>query len=103
MRAIVGVKMVKQAAPSARISQGCPQRCIIDVMGAATTDGKGRMSADLIRSGEVTREQVYAAALVLSRLQDRGVGHRLAVEDICEVLGYIPEPEPESMTTAPRP
>jgi hypothetical protein len=59
------------------------------VMNAATADA-GRTSSELIRSGEVTREQVYAAALVLARLQDRGVALRLTVEDVCEVLGYVP-------------
>ena len=72
---------------------------MISVMETARISRKGRVSADLIRSGEVTREQVYAAALVLARLQDRGIAHRLTVEDICKVLGYLPElemePEPE--------
>ena len=68
---------------------------MISVMETALISRKGRVSADLIRSGEVTREQVYAAALVLARLQDRGIAHRLTVEDICEVLGYLPELEME--------
>lgn len=68
---------------------------MISVMETTLTCRKGRVSADLIRSGEVTREQVYAAALVLARLQDRGIAHRLTVEDICKVLGYLPELEME--------
>jgi hypothetical protein len=47
---------------------------------------------ELVESGEVSGGQVYAAALVLSRLQDRGVGRDLTVEDICQVLGYMREP-----------
>jgi hypothetical protein len=50
-------------------------------------------SSALISSGKVMREQVYSAALVLARLQDRDVGHRLTVEDICTVLGYLGEPD----------
>ncbi len=73
---------------------------MIDVMEISTTARKRRMSADLIRSGDVTREQVYSAALVLSRLQDRGIALQLTVEDVCEVLGYIPELELESMAVA---
>lgn len=73
---------------------------MIDVMEISTTARKRRMSADLIRSGDVTREQVYSAALVLSRLQDRGIALQFTVEDICEVLGYIPELELESMAVA---
>ncbi len=68
---------------------------MISVMETTLTPRKGRVSADLIRSGEVTREQVYSAALVLARLQDRGIAHRLTVADICEVLGYLPELEME--------
>ena len=68
---------------------------MIDVMEAVVPSGLGRTSADLIRSGEITREQAYAAALVLARLQDRGVGRRLTIADVCEVLGYLPEREAE--------
>jgi hypothetical protein len=68
---------------------------MIVVMETAVPSGTVRTSADLIRSGELTREQAYAAALVLARLQDRGVGRRLTIADVCEVLGYLPERELE--------
>lgn len=57
-----------------------------------------RGCSELVDSGEVSGEQVYAAALVLSRLQDRGAGRELTVEDICQVLGYLGEPEPVDAT-----
>lgn len=64
-------------------------------METAVLSGAGRTSADLILSGEITREQAYAAALVLARLQDRGIAQRLTIADVCEVLGYLPEREAE--------
>lgn len=72
---------------------------MIDVMEAVVPSGLGRTSADLIRSGEITREQAYAATLVLARLQDRGVARRLTIADVCEVLGYLPERELECEPT----
>ncbi len=57
-----------------------------------------RGCSELVESGDVSGEQVYAAALVLSRLQDRGAGRELTVEDICQVLGYLGEPEPVDAT-----
>ena len=68
---------------------------MIVVMEAAVLSGAGRTSAEPIRSGELTREQANAAAPVLTRLQDRGVGLRLTIADVCEVLGYLPERERE--------
>ncbi len=48
-----------------------------------------RTSAQLLTSGDVGREQLYAAALVLARLQDRGVAGDLTIEEMCEILGYV--------------
>ena len=56
---------------------------------STTTNLRRRTASELVASGEVTREQVYAATLALARLHDRGVGHRLGIEDMCEVLGYV--------------
>ena len=52
-----------------------------------------RSSAELLADGEVGRRQLYAAAIVLARLQDRGVARNLTIEDICEVLGYLRVPQ----------
>ena len=57
-------------------------------MPANTNPGR-RTASQLVASGEVTREQVYGATLALARLHDRGVGFRLGIEDIGEVLGYL--------------
>ena len=48
-----------------------------------------RTASQLVASGEVTSRQVYAATLTLARLQDRGIGFALTIEDMCEVLGYV--------------
>ena len=48
-----------------------------------------RNGAQLLASGEVDREQLYAAAVVLARLQDRGVARNLTLADMCEILGYL--------------
>lgn len=56
---------------------------------SARARGGRRTASQLVASGEVTREQVYAATLALARLHDRGVGFTLGIEDMCEVLGYI--------------
>lgn len=43
----------------------------------------------LVDQHEVVPERLYHAAVALQRLHDRGVGHRLDVRDMCEVLGYV--------------
>ncbi len=48
-----------------------------------------RTASDLIASGAVSPAHVYAATLVLARLQDRGIGFALTLEEMCEVLGYL--------------
>ena len=53
-----------------------------------------RNGAQLLASGEIDRGQLYAAAIVLARLQDRQTGHDLTIEDMCEILGYLRKPEP---------
>jgi len=53
-----------------------------------------RSAAELLADGEVGRRQLYAAALVLARLQDRGAARDLTIEDVCEVLGYLRVPRP---------
>jgi hypothetical protein len=51
--------------------------------------GRGRRtSAQLLTSGDVDPQQLYAAALVLAGLQDRGAAADLTIEEMCEVLGY---------------
>ena len=75
-------------------STGYPQLFMFAVMREqAVNKTNSDTSFALISSGQVTREQVYSAALVLARLQDRGVGHCLTVEDICTVVGYVGEPD----------
>ena len=54
-----------------------------------------RTSAQLLADGALRREQLHTAALVLARLQDRGIGRALDVCDMCEVLGYV-ESEPQA-------
>lgn len=62
-----------------------------------------RTASQLVASGEVSREQVYAATLALARLHDRGVGFTLGIEDMCEVLGYIGSSRrPRHLTLKPR-
>jgi hypothetical protein len=62
-----------------------------------------RTASQLVTSGEVTREQVYAATLALARLHDRGVGFALGIEDMCEVLGYLGSSRrPAHVTLRPR-
>ena len=51
-----------------------------------------RGSAELIASGEVARDRLYAAAIVLARLQDRGAARDLTIAEMCEVLGYVRAP-----------
>jgi len=51
-----------------------------------------RTSAQLLPSGDVRREQLYSAALVLARLQDRGVACDLTIEEMCEIRGYTRRP-----------
>ena len=53
-----------------------------------------RTASQLVASGEVSAEQVYAATLVLAKLHDRGVARALTVEEMCEVLGYVGESRP---------
>ena len=43
----------------------------------------------LLGSGQLDERQLYHAALALARLQDRGIGRRLTLRDMCEVLGYM--------------
>ena len=52
-----------------------------------------RSGAQLLANGDIDRAQLYAAALVLARLQDRGVAHDLTIDDMCEILGYVHTPE----------
>ena len=59
----------------------------------AGSQRRRRTGAQLLASGEVRREQLYAAALVLARLQDRGAARDLTIEEMCEVLGYRRRPE----------
>ena len=51
-----------------------------------------RDSVELIASGAVARDRLYAAAVVLARLQDRGVARDFMIEEMCEVLGYLRAP-----------
>ncbi|MGE3856898.1 MAG: hypothetical protein AB7G21_08060 [Dehalococcoidia bacterium] len=67
------------------------------------TSHRRRTASQLVASGEVTREQVYAATLALARLHDRGVGFTLGIEDMCEVLGYLgASRRPHHVTLRPR-
>ncbi len=56
-----------------------------------------RTASQLVASGEVSAEQVYAATLVLAKLQDRGVALAFTVEEMCEVLGYAGKSRPPSV------
>ena len=48
-----------------------------------------RCACELVSSVTVSAEHVYAATLVLARLQDRGVAFSLTLEEMCEILGYL--------------
>ncbi len=56
---------------------------------AASKRASARTASELVASAGVSRRHVYAATLVLARLNDRGVGFSLTLEDMCEVLGYL--------------
>ncbi len=59
---------------------------------------QGRTARDLVQSGEVTASEAYYAAVVLERLQDRGIGRALTLEDVCEILGYCGDNRPPPTT-----